>query len=79
MENPTHSFKETKLVLHLIKELQIKKKTVMSWSSRKKKEAIFYTVYFVRREFFLRFVFCLNVKCIEYTFRIYILLHIKKH
>ena len=79
MENPTHSFRETKLVLHLIKELQIKKKTVMSWSSRKKKEAIFYTVYFVRREFFLRFVFYLNVKCIEYTFRIYILLHIKKH
>ena len=33
MENPTHSFRETNLVLYLIKESQIKRKTVMSWSS----------------------------------------------
>ena len=52
MENPTHSFRETNLVLQLIKESQIKIKTVMSWSLRKKKEGIFCTVYFVRREFF---------------------------
>ena len=52
MENPTHSFRETKLVLQLIQESQIKSKTVMSWSQRKKKEGIFCTVYFVRREFF---------------------------
>ena len=28
---------------------------------------------------FLTFIFYLNVYCIKYTFRIYILLHIKKH
>ena len=52
MENPTHSFREANLALQLMQEWQIKSKTVMSWSSRKKKEGIFYTVYFVRREFF---------------------------
>ena len=30
-------------------------------------------------EIFLAFAFYLNVKCIEYTFRIYIPLHIQKH
>ena len=48
----------------------------MSWSSQKKEEGIFCTIYFVQMEF-LRFVFYLNVWCIEYTFTIYILLHIK--
>ena len=52
MENPTHRFRETNLVFQLIQESQIKSKSVMSWSSRKKKEGIFCTVYFVRREFF---------------------------
>ena len=37
MENPTHSFRETSLVLQLIRESQIKSKSVMSWSLRKKK------------------------------------------
>ena len=57
MENSTHSFRETNLLLQLIEELQIKSKTVMSWISWKKKEGIFCTVYFVRRIFFLTFVF----------------------
>ena len=55
MENPTYSFKETNLVLHLIKESQIKSKTVMSWKEkreRKEKRGHFCTIYFVRREFF---------------------------
>ena len=52
MGNPKHSFRETDLVLQLIEESQIKSKTVMSWSLRKKKESIFCTVYFVQREFF---------------------------
>ena len=52
MENPTHSFWETNLVLQLIWKSQIKSKTVMSWSSRKRKEGIFCTVYFVRKKFF---------------------------
>ena len=51
-ENPTHSFREKNLVFQLIQESQIKSKTVMSWSSRKKKEDIFCTVYFVRRNSF---------------------------
>ena len=50
----------------------------MSWSSQKKKEGIFGNVYLFE-EIFLTFVFYLNVECIEYTFRIHILLHIKKH
>ena len=36
MENRTLSFSETNLVLQLIQESQIKSKTVLSWSSRKK-------------------------------------------
>ena len=52
MENPTYSFRETNLMIKLIQESQIKSKTVMSWSSRKKKEGIFYTVYFARKELF---------------------------
>ena len=39
MENPTHSFKETNLLI--IEESQIKSQSVMSWSSGKKKESIF--------------------------------------
>ena len=34
---------------------------------------------FFPKEISLRFVFYLNVLCIEYALRIYILLHIKKH
>ena len=34
---------------------------------------------FCTREIFITFVFYLNILFIEYTFRIYILLHIKKH
>ena len=49
----------------------------MSWSSRKKKEVIFCTFYFVNT--YVLFVFYLNVQCIEYTSRICILLHLKKH
>ena len=38
-------------MLQLISESQIKSKTGMSWSSRKKKVGIFCAVYFARREF----------------------------
>ena len=43
MENPIHTFREMNIVLQLIQELQIKSKTLMSWSSQKKKECIFVT------------------------------------
>ena len=58
VENPTHSFRVTNLVLQLIL-----KKTVMSWSSQKKKEGIFCTVCFVRRNFCN---ICVLFQCIVY-------------
>ena len=52
MEDSTHCFRETNLVLQLIWESQIKSKTVMNYSSRKKKKGVFCTVYFDVREIF---------------------------
>ena len=52
MENHTQAFRETKLVLLFIRESRIKGKTVLSWSSRKKKECIFSNVHFVQRKVF---------------------------
>ena len=51
----------------------------MSWSSRKKKEGIFLKFILSEVNFFKIYVFYFNVQYIKYTFRIYILLHIKKH
>ena len=48
MENSTHSFRKTNLVLQLRWKSQTKIKIVISQSSRKKKESIFCTFYFVR-------------------------------
>ena len=42
IENPIHTVKEINIVLQIIQESQVKNKTVMSWSSRKKKECIFF-------------------------------------
>ena len=61
MENPIHSFREMNNVVQLVQELQVNSKTAISWSSQKKKDCIFYNVYFVRRMFFFTFLFCLNV------------------
>ena len=77
MENPTRSFRDKNLVLQLVWESRIKSKSVMSWSSQKKKECIFRNVYFVRKIFF-KHLFYLNIYRTEWTFRIYILSHIKK-
>ena len=68
-----HSFKEKNFVLQLIHESQIKSKSVMSWSSRKKKEGIYGLRY--PKKFLLTFI---SIYSIVYTFRIYILLHTKK-
>ena len=57
MENLPHSFREMNLLLRHMQEWQIKSKTVMSWSSQKKKEGTFCAIYFVRKEFSLIFVF----------------------
>ena len=63
IENPIRSFRETHLVLQLKKESQIKSKSVMSWSSRKKKQEVFCSVYFARSNFFNICVLC---QCIVY-------------
>ena len=57
MENPTHAFRETNLVLQLILESQIKSKTVMSWGSRNKKEFLFFNI-------------CVLSQCIVYQIKL---------
>ena len=61
MENSTRNFGETKFVLQLIQESQIKRKTLMRWSSWKKKGSIFLHHLFCPKEIFLAFVFYLNI------------------
>ena len=60
MENSTDSFRQKNFMLQLIKESQIKSKAMMNWSSQKKKEGTFCTVYSVQRKLFLIFVMYLN-------------------
>ena len=57
LENLTHSFRETNFVLQLIQESKIKSKTVVSWSLQKKKEGIFWTIYFAQRKNFQHLCF----------------------
>ena len=52
MENHTHSFRETNLVLQLMEESQVNIKTVMGWSPRKKKEGYFFYRLFCPNEIF---------------------------
>ena len=64
MEHPTHNFRETSIVRQLISESEITIKPVMSWSSRKKKEGIFfrmYTILHIKKYYFMHF-FCLFLK-----------------
>ena len=56
MENTTHTFREMNVVLQLVYKLQIKHKTVISWSLRKKKECIF-VMFSLSERIFLTFVF----------------------
>ena len=63
MENPTHGFRETNLVLRVIQESQIKSKTVISWNSRKKKKGAFFAPLFFRRDFLKT---CVLSQCIVY-------------
>ena len=51
MENLTHSFIETNLVLQLIKELQIKSKTVMSWTLQKKRGHLSHHLFCLKENF----------------------------
>ena len=64
MGNPTQSFRDMNLVLQLIQKKQIKSKTVMTWSSRKKKKSIFCIAYFAQRGFY--FKICVWSRCIVY-------------
>ena len=80
IENFTNGFRDTNLVLQLRYESQIKSKTAMSWSSRKKKKRAFF-VPFVLSEgnFFKICVLYQYIHSVLNTLSIYILLHIKKH
>ena len=61
----------------LVAASEIKSKTVKNGNSRKNKESFFVSLVLSERIFFN---ICVSPQCcIEYTFRIYILLHIKKH
>ena len=62
------------------KDCELKVKLWCVGARERKKGAFFITyVLFCRKGIFLAFVFYLNVYCIENTFRIYILLHVRKH
>ena len=57
-----------------------KLKAKLWWvGARERKRGHFLYRLFCLKEDFLRFVFYHNVKCIEYTFRVLILLHVKKY
>ena len=57
-----------------------KLKVKLWWiGARERKKRTFFVPLILCEGIFLWFVFYLNVKCIEYTLRIYILLHIKKY
>ena len=62
----------------LIQESQIKSKTDELELAKEKRGHFLYHL-FCQKEFFLTFVFYLNVQSVEYTFRKYILLHIKRN
>ena len=57
MENPTHAFRETNLVLQPILESRIKYKSVIICSSQTKKECIFSRVYILSQcvEYWINF------------------------
>ena len=59
MKNEKMSFRETRPVLQLTLELQIKNKTVMGWSSQKRGRFLYHL--FCLKGTFLRFVCYLNV------------------
>ena len=62
MENPTHTFREMSFALQLIYKSRIKSKTVMSWSSGKKKERVFCSNYFFGNLSNI----CVLCQCLEY-------------
>ena len=78
MENPTHSFRENDLVLQLIQESQIKSKTVIKWSLQKNKDDIFIQL-ILSKDFFFDNLCFISMYSVFNTFKIYILLYIKKH
>ena len=70
MQNPTYCFRERNLVPQLL-ELQINSKTVMSWSSQKKKMAFFVPFILSERNFFkICFILMHSVlnTLLEYTY-----------
>ena len=80
MKNATQRFRATNLVLQLIQESQVKRKTVMTWSSRKKEEDIFLPFILSEESFRNICVLCFmySVLYSVHTFRIYILFTYQK-
>ena len=78
MGNLTRCFRETNFArFRSCKNFKLKVK--LWWlGTRERKNEAFCTIYFVQRKF-LTFEFYLNVQCIEYTFGIYIFLHMNKN
>ena len=77
MENPTHSLRETNLVLQSIYESKFKVKLwcVGQWERRKR----VYFALFILSEGIFFLTLCFIPMYSKYTFRICILLHIKKN
>ena len=59
MENSTHTFRETKLVLQLIKEWRIKSKTELKLT--KEKKSAFFVTFILTEGIFLTFAISLSV------------------
>ena len=72
IENSTRSFRETNLVLQLNCEVNCS-------SRERKKRGHFLYRSFCLKKIFVTCMFYLSVQCIEFTFRIDILLHLKRH
>ena len=75
MVNSTHSFREANLVLQLIWQSQVKVKLWWVGACKRKKREFFKLFILSEGKFFK---ICVLSQCIEYTFRIYILLDFKK-
>ena len=70
MENLTHSFRKTNLVLQLISESLIKSKTVMSWVAKGKRGQFLYRLFCPKEFFCICFILMYKVlnTLSEYTY-----------
>ena len=81
MENPARSFRETTISFSSYKNGKLKQNCDELELPKEKRGHFLYRLFYPKEIFltFEIFLTYLSVQCIEYTFRIYILLHIRKH